>query len=564
MNWFNFFQRSELAGTLKLYKREFLVAGLFSMVVNLLMLAPSLYMLQVFDRVMVSLNELTLVALSLITLFFFLVLAFSEWARSRLLVRLSVRIDDMFNTRVFGAAFEARLNRSDTNSVRAFNDLNIVRQFMTSEGLIAFFDAPWVFIYLLVLFVMHPLLGWIGLAGCLLLAAMAWLTERLTVKPVEQAQEAGSQAQLFLQGKLRNAEVIEAMGMLPALTRKWLTRHRNHLVINGEAQDQGHRIRSLTKFVRYSLQSITLGAGALLVIEGELTPGAMIAANILTSRALAPVELVIGVWRAFANARNSFRHLESLLQAHLPGRKTTARHVAQGELEIKQLTALAPRRDTPILHDINLTIGSGEVLGLVGPSGSGKSTLARAMLGIWPHTQGQVFLDGRPIQDWDRELIGSSLGYLPQDVQLFEGGIAENIARFGQVDSEKVIRAARLAGVHDMILHFPQGYDTPVGVGGSYLSAGQRQRIAMARALFGDPHLIVLDEPNSNLDEAGELALAHAIRELKGMGRTVVLITHRKGVLSITDRIVVLQQGRIAQDTAAQAFLGGMRPAAAA
>jgi ATP-binding cassette subfamily C exporter for protease/lipase len=559
MNIISFFRRSELAASLAPFKREFLVVGFFSMVANLLALTPSLYMLQLFDRVMVSRNDLTLIALSLITLFLFAMMSFAEWARARLLVRLGVRMDDALGDRVFGATFEARLNRADPTVARSFYDLANFRQFLTSNGVIAFFDMPWTPIYLVVLFLLHPLLGWISVLGVVLLAGMAWLTQRYTAQPIEQARDAGIQVNQYLQSKLRNAEVVESMGMLADLWRRWLKRHQHHLRLAGKAQDLGHRIKDLTKFLRISLQSIILGAGALLVIDGQLTPWVIIVGNLLLGRALAPVELAIGSWQGFTSARTSFLRLEALLAAH-PGRAEGLFHgEPTGEIQLEDLVATAPGRAEPILQGLTLAFPAGEVIGIIGPSGSGKSTLARVILGIWPNVEGQVRLDGEALASWSREELGPYLGYLPQDVQLFDGTIAENIARFGPIESEKVIRAAQLAGVHDMVLRFPRGYDTTAGVGGSYLSGGQRQRIALARAIYDDPNLIVLDEPNSNLDDAGEAALMATIKHLKAKGKTVVLITHRLNILAIADRILVLRQGAVERYGLRQDFSNAFR-----
>lgn len=545
MKMFAFFRRSELAASVVPFKREFLVVGFFSMVANLLALTPSVYMLQIFDRVMVSRNDLTLIAVSLIAVFLLAMMAFAEWARSRLLVRLGVRLDDALGNRVFGATFEARLNRADPAAARSFYDLANFRQFLTSNGIIAFFDMPWTPIYLVVLFLLHPLLGWISVLGVVLLAFMAWLTQRYTAQPIEQARDAGIQVNQYTQSKLRNAEVAESMGMLADLWRRWLERHHHHLRLAGKAQDLGNRIKDLTRFLRFSLQSIILGAGALVVINGELSPWVIIVGMILLGRALAPVELAIGSWQGFTSARTSFLRLEALLAAH-PGRAEGLFHGApKGEIQLENLVATAPGRTEPILQGLTLTFPAGEVIGMIGPSGSGKSTLARVILGVWPNVEGQVRLDGEPLAGWWRQELGPYLGYLPQDVQLFDGTIAENIARFGPIESEKVIRAAQLAGVHEMVLRFPRGYDTPAGAGGSYLSGGQRQRIALARAVYDDPNLIVLDEPNSNLDDAGEAALIATIKHLKANGKTVVLITHRLNILAIADRILVLRQGAV-------------------
>jgi ATP-binding cassette subfamily C exporter for protease/lipase len=543
MNTVSFFRRSELAAALAPFKREFLVVAFFSMVANLLALTPSLYMLQVFDRVMVSRNDLTLIVLSLITLFLIAMMVFAEWARARLLVRLGVGMDDALGNRVFGATFEARLNRADPALARSIYDLGNFRQFLTSNGAIAFFDMPWTPIYLAVLFLLHPLLGWISVMGVVLFVFMAWLTQRYTAQPIEQARDAGLQVNQYLQSKLRNAEVVESMGMQADLWRRWLERHQHHLRLGSKAQDLGHRIRGLTKFLRYSLQSIILGAGALLAIDGQLSPWVIVVGNFLLGRALAPVELAIGSWQGFTSARTSFLRLEALLAAHPRREEGLFRGAPTGAIQLDKLVATTPGRSEPILQGLTLEFPAGEVIGMIGPSGSGKSTLARVILGIWPNVEGQVRLDGEPLASWSREKLGPHIGYLPQDVQLFDGTIAENIARFGPIQSESVIRAARLAGVHDMVLRFPRGYDTAAGVGGSYLSGGQRQRIALARAIYDDPNLIVLDEPNSNLDDVGEAALMSTIKQLKANGKTVVLISHRLNILAIADRILALRQG---------------------
>ena len=538
-------QRSELVATLARYKREFLMVGLLSLVTNLLALTPSLYMLQVFDRVMASRSELTLIAVSLITLFLFVMMGLAEWLRSMLLVRLGLRLDEAFGHRVFDASFEARLNRGERNPARAFADLTNLRQFITSNGVIALFDLPWLPIYLTVLFLMHPWLGGLSLFGALALGAMGWLTERYTAQGVEQIQEASTQADQFMQSKLRNAELIESMGMLGHLRLRWLTRHRQYLLLSGNTLRATQYIKSLTKFLRYSMQSLVLGVGALLVIDGSMSPWVIIVGNMILARALAPVDLAIATWRGFVSARASFHRLEALLAAHPEGTEGTFHVAPHGNVALVNLSARAPGRDEPILKNLSLAIPAGEVIGIVGPSGSGKSTLARVLMGIWPEVQGEIMLDGETLSSWSREKLGPHVGYLPQDVQLFDGSIAENIARFGKIDSPQVIRAAQQAGVHEMIQRFPMGYNTPAGPGGSYLSGGQRQRIGLARAIYGEPALIVLDEPNSNLDEAGENALRTTIQQLKAQGKTVVLITHRLGVLNSTDKIMELRQGTV-------------------
>ena len=545
MKAFSFFSRSELTRTLRLFKYEFLIVGLFSMVANLLMLAPTLYMLQVYDRVLVSRSELTLIFVSLITLFLFGVMAFSEWARSRLLVRIGVRLDAALGTRVFNASFEANLSRSGAAAQRSFQDLIELRQFVTGNGTLAFFDVPWMPVYLAVLFFLHPFLGWVALAFTLVQLALAWFGHRNTVAPADAASKAGQAVNLFLQTKLRNTEVVESMGMLGGLQKRWAERHAHYMEQQGASQALSHRISAISKWVRYCQQSFALAAGALLVIDGQLTAGAMIAANVLMGRALAPIDQLVGTWRGFLSARNAFERLESLLEAHPERDPALTRVAPRGALRLQQVVASAPGRKEPILKGVDLQADVGTVTVVLGPSGSGKSTLARVLMGIWPDVRGEVLLDERPLSGWDRAELGPHVGYLPQDVEMFDGTIAENIARFSDVDSEKVIAAARSAGLHEMILRFPKGYDTPMGEAGGLLSGGQRQRVGLARALYGNPAVIVLDEPNANLDDAGEAALMQAVREFKAKGRTIFLITHRPGAIAVADQLVVLQDGRV-------------------
>ena len=554
-----FFQRSELTQALWTFRREFLVVGVFSMVANVLMLSPTLYMLQVFDRVMSSRSELTLLAMSLITLFLFGVMAFAEWMRSRVLVRSGVRLDALLGTRVFNASFDAHLAPSRVSPARSFGDLIQIRQFLTGQGILAFFDTPWTPIYMGVLFILHPMLGFLALFFAAVQGALAWFGHRRTVTPAEDASKASSESAAYLQSKLRNAEVLEPMGMVHNLRPHWARRHAHAQELQGRAQAITHRITAWSKFIRYSQQSLALGAGALLVIDGQLSPGGMIAANVLMSRALAPIDMLVGTWRGFIGARSAFRRLEALLAAHPERDPALSRVAPQGALTLRDVVAVAPGRAEPILKGVSVAVPQGTVTVVLGPSGSGKSTLARCMLGIWPDVSGEVLIYGLPIAGWDRNELGPYVGYLPQDVELFEGSIAENIARFGEVDAQKVIEAARSAGLHEMILRVPKGYDTSIGEAGGLLSGGQRQRIGLARAVYGNPRLVVLDEPNANLDDVGEAALVRAVQILKAQGSTVVLVTHRPGILAVADRVMVLSNGVLQADGPRDAVLAALR-----
>ncbi len=560
----SFFERSELRQVLWSFRREFIVVGVFSMVANVLMLSPTLYMLQVYDRVLMSRSELTLLAMSLITLFFFGVMAFSEWMRSRVLVRSGVRLDRALGTRVFNASFESYLSQSSAGPARAFGDLIQIRQFLTGNGIFAFFDAPWAPIYIAVLFLLHPMLGGLAIFFALVQLALAWFGHRRTVAPAEAASNAAAESGAYLQSKLRNSEVLESMGMVHNLRPHWQERHEGTLALQSASQSLTHRITAWSKFIRYSQQSLALGAGALLVIDGQLSPGGMIASNVLMTRALAPIDMMVGTWRAFIGTRSAFERLEALLR-DFPARDPALSRVApKGALTLRNVVASAPGRSTPILKGVSTAVEAGTVTVVLGPSGSGKSTLARTMVGIWPDVSGEVLLDGLPINGWDRTELGPYLGYLPQDIELFEGSIAENIARFGEVQSEKVIAAARSAGLHEMILRFPKGYDTPIGEAGGMLSGGQRQRIGLARAVYGDPVLVVLDEPNANLDDVGEQALVRTVQGLKAAGKTVFLITHRPGILAVADRILILRDGLVQADGPRDEVLAALRASQAA
>ena len=534
----------ELGRTLARFRREFMTAGLFSAVVNLLMLVPTLYMLQVFDRVLLSRNELTLLMVSLVTLFLFGIMALADWSRARMLVGISSRLDRSLSSRVFHASFSSHL-ASGSKGGRPLQDLLELRQFMTGPGILGFFDLPWIPIYLAVLFLLHPILGFAALGFAGLQGLLAWWGQRVTREPARAAQEAQQESLQFLQGKLRNAEAVEAMGMLPHLLTRWQMKHQQAWQRQESSLRVNHTTVAASKWLRYAQQTLALGLGALLVIDGELTAGAMIASNALMTRTLAPIDQLAGAWRQFGAARQAYERIEQLLQAHPQPPASPVKDRPQGHLQLRRVTATAAARPQPILENVDLELSPGSVTVLLGPSGSGKSTLARVAIGIWPAQDGQVLLDGQGLETWSRDELGPHLGYLPQDVELFEGTLAENIARLGKVDPEQVVAAAQSAGLHDAILRLPKGYDTPIGVGGNVLSGGMRQRVALARAMYGDPVLVVLDEPNANLDDVGERALDQAVARMKQCGQTVLLITHRPGAIALADQLVLLKEGHV-------------------
>ena len=533
--------------TLIEFRKEFFWVAVFSFVANLLTLSPTLHMLQVFDRVMISQSELTLVALTVIIAGFIAVMAFAEWIRARLLVRAGIRFDEMLNVRIFEASFASNLGNRRNDSGKFFGDLTRLRQFLTGNGIIALFDLPWTFIYLFVLFLMHPLLGWFGVGFTIVLGLLAVVTQSMTSAGYEHASKSDQQAGVYLAGKLRNAEVVHALGMLDHLRTRWMRLHKRALHQQTHVQEVGARVQALSKFVQYVQQSLILSLGAWLVIRGEISIGAMVATNVLLGNALRPIGTLVGTWKEFVLARQSFNDLAILLEEHEPPAGQRAVQTIKATIKLKQLSAFAHQREKPILNDISVDFVAGEVVGVVGPSGAGKSTLMRCLLGIWPRTSGSVLLDGVDIHQWSRIELGPRIGYLPQDIELFDGTVAENICRFGNVDPAAIIEAAKQADIHDMILRLPNGYDTSIGQAGRLLSAGQRQRLALARAIFGSPDLVVLDEPNANLDDAGEAALAKAIASLREAGKTVFMVLHQRSLLKLADRVLVLTEGRVTQ-----------------
>lgn len=545
MNKKNKLPSNEIIHALLSYKRVFRTIGIFSMLINLLMLVPSLYMLQVYDRVLPSRNGVTLAMLTLMMVGMCGLSSALEYVRSFIVIRIGAKLDMHLNTRVYTAAFETNLKQQGVNAGQSLNDLTTIRQFVTGNALFAFFDAPWFPIYLIVIFAFDVWLGLFALVGSALLVVLAIVNERVSRRPLSEATTLSIRSTSLATSNLRNAEVIEAMGMLPHLIARWSVLNSGFLARQAEASEKAALVGNVTKFFRLTLQSLVLGLGALLAIEGKISPGMMIAGSILMGRALSPLELLISVWRQWSSAKSAYERLVELLEANPQRRIGMSLPAPVGHLRLEAVSAAAPGGRIPVLHGLTLAIEQGDVIGVIGPSASGKSTLARVMVGVWPAAVGTVRLDGADIHQWDKDQLGPHIGYLPQDIELFGGSIAENIARFGQIESDKVIEAASLAGVHEMILRLPQGYDTLVGERGAGLSGGQKQRIGLARALYGSPSLIVLDEPNSNLDETGEAALKQAIDRLRAAGKTVVLITHRTSIIAATTKLLLLVEGQL-------------------
>ncbi|MCL2875142.1 MAG: type I secretion system permease/ATPase [Betaproteobacteria bacterium] len=542
----SFAEHSELSRFLWTFRREFVYALGFTALINLLMLTPTLYMLQIFDRVIVGMNLVTLYMVTLMLVFFLGVMSFSEWVRGRMLVRLGVRLDMQLNPRVFAAAFGMRNQGGDSGHL--FKSLTRLRQFLTGAGLFAILDAPWTPIYITVLFLLHPYLGVLSIVFCLILFGVAWVSKRVMEEPMETADMAREEEAQHLNSKMRHAAVVESMGMLNNMRGSWTRRHLMALAQGRRGLDAQTRMQAITSFVRTLQQSLSLAAGGILVIYGEISPGAMIAASVLMTRATHPMDALMRAWKDVVTARKAYLELEMALEMFPERESVPMEEKTQGiAIQVADVVASAAGRSEPILHGISLKIPAGTAIGVKGPSGSGKSTLARVLLGIWPDVEGEVLFDDVPIRVLDRTTLGMNLGYLPQDVELFEGTIAENVARFGEIEPGLVIDACRQAGLHETILRFPNGYDTQIGEGGSFLSGGQRQRIGLARAIYGNPRLVVLDEPNSNLDDAGDRALLQAVLAMKERGATLVLISHRPQIMAAMDRILVMEAGNVAR-----------------
>ena len=538
---------NRLKATAISFWREFCYVGLLSLIANLIALTPTLYMLQIYDRVLSSHSELTLLFLTVIVVFFFCMMSLAEWLRSRILIRAGLSMDQKLSPLVFKAAFNAHLAGEQNIANEAFNYLTQIRQFFTGAGIITIFDVPWTPIYIAVVFLLHPILGWMAILFAIIQLVMTLLSHRLSANPAKLASEAELISRRVLIAKLKNAESVEAMGMLENLKARWLITHVKYQSLSVLASHQQNRFLSFTKFLRYSMQSLTLGAAAMLVVRGEISAGAMIAANVLVSKALQPLDQIASSWKLAVQTKGARDKLNDLLvrfseEVFIPLSFEKLQH---GEVHLIQITASAPTRKEPILDTLNLTFDAGKTTVIMGPSGSGKSTLARCLVGVWPQVSGDVLYDGVSINDWDQEQLGPHIGYLPQDIELLDGTIAENIGRFTVVDSEKVIQAAQSAGIHDMILRLPMGYDTLIMSVNGLLSHGQRQRLGLARALYGDPLIVVLDEPNANLDDQGEKALYQAIAKLKLLNKTVFLITHRGNLLGLADQLLLLEKGKV-------------------
>ena len=537
---------SEMRAALTDLRPFFVRSAWFSVIASLLVLAPSGYMLEVYGRVVNSRNHETLVWLTVLVLGAYLLMEVLEWARSEIMRGAAEALDKKMHMRIFNAMFEANVRRVPGGQVNTLSDFKRICEFLYSPALLAIMEAPIALVMMVLLFLISPVLGWSAVVFGLLQVAITWMNERRTKPPLMAANRESMEAQRYADDTLNNAEVLEAMGMLKNTHRRWIAKQRKFLQLQAVASDSAGGFQALSKLVQNILSSLLLGLACWLLLHNELNGGGgmMVVASILGGRMLAPLVQVIGQWQTVINARDSWNRIEALLAAVPADPAAMSLPPPQGRVQVEQLMAGAPGTPGTILRGINLALQPGDVLAVVGPSASGKTTLARLLVGLWPAAMGKVRLDGADVQAWNKQELGPHIGYLPQGVALFDGTLAENIARFGKVDMDKVEAAARTVGLHELISTLPQGYDTLVGPGGVRLSGGQRQRVGLARAFYGDPVYVVLDEPNSSLDDEGDIALSQAIKQASARGATVVVITHRTSVLTVTNKMLVLRDGQ--------------------
>lgn len=541
------------------YRSYFLYAGLFSFFTNLLLLAPAIYMLQVFDRVLTSRHEETLVLLTLITAGALVGMMLLETVRSRILAGAALAMDRRLGALVLDRLLDGAIRPGAQQNLHGLKDVATLRAFLTGPGIQALFDSPWLPIFIVIISLFHPMMGVVAAVGAVLIFLLAFANERLTRGPLEQQQTEGRRAGRFVDLSLRNAEVVGALGMKSGVTATWEQLNREALKHQWVGGRWSSRITALSKFTRQMIQVVMLGVGAWLVIDLHVSPGVMIAATILLGRALAPVELLIQGWRSMIEARSAAQRLSELV-ADGPTMPTTALPTPEGRLSAERVVFGFKGSDRPVLKGVAFELEPGDALAILGPSASGKSTLARLLVGVWKPLSGVVRLDGADVAAWSRKDLGPHVGYLPQDVELFAGTVRENIARLELGQDDAVVAAAIRANAHEMILRLPQGYDTPIGEGGTALSGGQRQRIALARALYGAPKLVILDEPNASLDTEGEESLGRTLQGLKELGATVVVITHRPAIVSGVDKVLVLRDGTVDYFGARDEFIQKVTP----
>jgi len=534
---------SELKSTLKKSKKTFLIVGLFSFLTNILMLVPPIYMLQIYDRVIKSNNENTLFVLTFMIVILFITMALLEIVRSQILIKIGSSIDNAISNRIFDSLFQLELIDPKSANSSYLDYLTRIRQFMTGKSIFAVFDAPWITIYVIILFLFHTAFGVFAIIVILILLVVTVMNEVATSQNLNEASKNNIASNIYIDASLKNAAVINSMGMRENIRKIWHKKYYGFLNLQNDASYSASIWINISKSIRLMAQSLTLGIGAYLAIGYEVTPGTMIAASIIMSRALSPIDLIISGWKGFIAYRTSHKRIDELLNRFPEKKKTISLKITNAELVLENIVVTPPMTKNETIKGISLKIESGNVVAVIGKSGAGKSTLIKGILNIWPLSGGKVKIDGVDVSMFDKVEIGPQIGYLPQDIELFEGTISENICRFQELDSQKIVTAAKKAGVHDLILKFPKGYETKITNSGDSLSGGQKQRVGLARAIYDNPNLVILDEPNSNLDKEGEQALLNSIKSLKENNTTVIIITHKENILDITDKVLLIENG---------------------
>lgn len=525
-------------------RRGFWFAAVLCLVIELLSLAPIIYMWNAFDRVLTSKSVITLASLTILIVGVYLFWATMEWVRSRLMIRLSLRIDWDLAADIFDASFRRHAGRRGVDVQQVMSDLLELRQFLGGKGVLAVLEAPFALLFIIVGATFHPYLALFSLAAAATMFFAALANERMTTPALKASNNANQEAQKLASSVLRQSETTLALGMMPALRRRWYEKHREFLALQVNASEAAGVSGGLTSFLQHSFQSLGMGLGLLLAIEGLITGGMVIAANMLINKSISPLQQLIAQWPTIVKARQAYARLNQLLSSDKKRSNQMRLPPPVGRLVVNNLVGTPPGAEKPVLTDINFELQTGQALAIVGPSASGKSSLSRLLVGVWKPTFGSVRLDGVEISDWNHDELGPKLGYVPQEIEFFEGTVAENICRMGRVDADAVVAAAQLVGMHEVILAWPQGYDTMLGDAGFMPSGGQRQRLAIARALYGNPKYVVLDEPNANLDDVGEQALIQAMHYLRSIGATVIVTTHRPRLIGIVDYMLVLKGGR--------------------
>ena len=538
--------QAELSQALKQLRRIFLTIGLFSFFLNILMLVAPFYMLVVYDIVMPAKNTETLILVTLIALLFFIGIWLLDYVRSKLMIYTNNRLDTILNRRIFDATFELAAKYPNKADIQPIRDFNTIKSFLGGNAVFAFFDFPWFPIYLTIMFFFSIYYGLYGVVATAIILLLTWLNEKATKEGLSKSNAQMREASRFLEHNIRNVEVVKALGMKNNIHSIWREKHYAYLRTHAEASQKAAFYSNASKSFRMFSTSMMYGVGALLAIGGLISPGMIIAGAVLLGRALQPITQIVATWKSFSSAKIAYGKLSELLEEFPPSEKKTALPEPQGDIRLEQVVTVPPLSKKPVLKGISLHIEKGTVVGVIGPSAAGKSSLAKTVVGVWEPVSGTVRIDGADIRHYDHEVLGRHLGYLPQDIELFEGTVAQNISRFDpDATDEAIVEAAKLSGTHALILSLPDGYNTKIGVGGTALSGGQKQRIGLARALYGNPRIVVLDEPNSNLDDAGERALIEAVRTLKRNGVTVVFITHKSGLIGLADKLLVLRDGHI-------------------